>query len=176
MVDWPHAPAHRLGEAGAYIVTAGTYRKQHFFNEPQRLALLHNSLLAIAREYEWRLQAWAVFSNHYHFVALSPDNPSSLKSFVGKLHTLTAAELNTLDRCEGRKVWYQYWDSHLTYEKSYLARLNYVHNNPVHHGIVPVARQYAWCSASWFENNADRAFFNTVSSFPSDRVKVFDEF
>ena len=42
---------------------------------------------------------------------------------------------------------------------SLLARLNYVHNNPVHHGIVPAARQYPWCSASWFENSADRLFF-----------------
>ncbi|HET6456274.1 MAG TPA: transposase [Armatimonadota bacterium] len=176
MPDWPHAPVHRLGKAGAYIVTAGTYRKEHFFKELERLAFLHDSLLAIAMEYEWRLQAWAVFSNHYHFVGNSPDDPSSLGVMIGKLHTLTAAKLNALDECEGRKVWYQYWDSHITYEKSYLARLNYVHNNPVRHGLVQVARQYPWCSAAWFENTADRAFFNIVTGFPMDRVKIFDEF
>lgn len=176
MADWPHAPIHRLGKAGAYIVTAGTYHKEHFFKEPERLSFLQDSLLAIAEEYEWRLQAWAVFSNHYHIVGMSPDDPSSLRAFVGKVHTLTAAKLNALDGCEGRRVWYQYWDSQLTYEKSYLARLNYVHNNPVHHGLVSVASQYPWCSASWFENTADRAFFNTVTGFPMDRVKVFDEF
>jgi len=176
MVDWPHAPVHRLDEAGAFIVTAGTYRKEHFLRERERLSFLHDDLLTIAHEYGWRLQAWAVFSNHHHFVALSPDDPSSLRKFLGKLHTLTAARVNRRDETPGRKVWYQFWDSHITYQKSYLARLRYVHNNSVHHGIVPVATQYPWCSASWFERTADRAFVNTVSGFPIDRLKVFDEF
>ena len=176
MTDWPHAPVHRLEQSGAFIVTAGTYRKQHFFQESDRLAFLHDSLLAITQEYGWRLQAWAVFSNHYHFVALSPEDPSSLKTMLSKLHTLTAAKVNAWDETVGRKVWFQFWDTHLTYEKSYLARLKYVHYNPVHHGIVPVSSQYPWCSAAWFERTTDRAFFGMVNSFPIDRVKVFDEF
>ena len=176
MVDWSHAPVHRLEKAGAYIVTAGTYQKQHFFKEPERLAFLHDSLLTIAQEYDWRLQAWVVFSNHYHFVGLAPDDPASLQPFVSKVHTLTAAKVNAMDGCSERKVWYQFWDTCLTNERSYLARLRYVHNNPVHHGIVSVATEYPWCSASWFEKTSDRAFFNMVNSFPIDRVRVFDEF
>jgi hypothetical protein len=31
-VPWPHAPTHRLIEADAYMVTAGTYQKQTFFS------------------------------------------------------------------------------------------------------------------------------------------------
>jgi len=31
-LDWPHAPAHRLGERGAYMVTAGTFEKLHYLN------------------------------------------------------------------------------------------------------------------------------------------------
>ena len=48
------------------------------------------------------------------------------------------------------------WDRELTFEKSYLARLNYVHHNPVHHKLVPVTGEYAWCSARWFETKRDR--------------------
>ncbi len=79
--DWPHAPTHRLGDAGAYIVTAGTYKKEHFFRTSERLAYLTQALLTLAEEYRWRLQAWAVFSNHYHFVA-EPKQPESLKRFI----------------------------------------------------------------------------------------------
>jgi hypothetical protein len=39
-------------------------------------------------------------------------------------------------------VWYNFRDTRLTYEKSYLARLNYVYQNAVKHGLVPVANQY----------------------------------
>ena len=46
---WPHAPAHRLGEAGVYMVTAGTYRKIQHFNTPQRLDVLQRGLLAVCQ-------------------------------------------------------------------------------------------------------------------------------
>ena len=72
MTDWPHSPTHRLTEAGAYMVTCGTYLKQHHFRGAERLQFLCEALLRTAAEYNWNLQAWAVFSNHYHFVALSP--------------------------------------------------------------------------------------------------------
>ena len=48
-------------------------------------------------------------------------------------------------------IWHNFWDTELTYEKSYLARLNYVHQNAVKHGLVARACQYRWCSAAWFE-------------------------
>ena len=68
MTEWPHAPLHRLGESGAYIVTAGTYQKRHHFRGDERLSFLHDLLLETALKHDWRLQAWADFSNHYHFM------------------------------------------------------------------------------------------------------------
>ena len=86
---WPHAPLHRLSGRGTYIVTAGIYQKEHFFRSPKRLGVLHRGLLAVADEFGWRLEAWAVFSNHYHFVGHSPkesDDAESLTGMLGKLH------------------------------------------------------------------------------------------
>jgi putative transposase len=176
MPDWPHSPVHRLGAAGAYMVTAGTYQKQHYFRTADRLSMLQDQLVSLANQYGWKLQAWAVFSNHYHFVTLSPDEPGSLRRMIGHLHTLTAQEVNRLDGIDGRKVWYEYWDTHLTYERSYLARLHYVHQNPVRHGLVKVANAYPWCSAGWFEQQVTPAVYKVVTSFKIDRVNVPDAF
>lgn len=176
MPDWPHAPIHRLAEQGAYMVTAGTYRKLHHFRGEHRLDLLSDSLLSLARKYGWGLQAWAVFSNHYHFVATSPEDPASLGRFLQDLHSETARAVNDLDGAGSRRVWFNFWDTHLTYERSYLARLRYVHENAAHHGLVRNAADYAWCSARWFEATAHAAFFKTVASFKIDRVKVRDDF
>jgi putative transposase len=174
--DWPHAPVHRLTEAGAYMVTSGTYQKLHHFGTPERLSFLQDELLSLARQYAWELQAWVVFSNHYHFVAMAPADPTSLRPFVRHLHSVTARAINRVDGTEGRKVWFEYWDTHLTFERSYLARLNYVHQNPVHHGLVPVASAYPWCSARWFEWSATTAVHKTVTAFKIDRVNVRDEY
>src|SRR5439155_16661242 len=72
-MDWHHAPLHRLADSGAYCVTAATYEKKHFFASRDRLDLVMTSFFEFARRYEWRLQAWAFFPNHYHFIAVADD-------------------------------------------------------------------------------------------------------
>ena len=176
MTNWPHAPIHRLVEKGAYIVTAGTYQKQHHLNSASRLEMMQSLLFEYAAEYGWRLQAWAIMSNHYHFIAASPDDPASLKKFLSKLHTKSAIELNRADNAVGRKVWYQYWDSHITYQTSYYARLKYVHQNAVHHGLVSLAEDYPWCSASWFARSAKKSFVRTINSFNTQKLNIDDDF
>ena len=58
---------------------------------------------------------------------------------LGVLHTRTASWVNRLDKTSSRKVWHNFWETKLTYQKSYLARLNYVHQNPVKHGLAAMA-------------------------------------
>src|SRR5713101_7147017 len=82
--NWPHSPAHYLREAGAYIITAGTYKKVPLFKGANRLTKLTNCILELADRYGWSLQAWAVFSNHYHLVGDS-QIPESLRSFLRHL-------------------------------------------------------------------------------------------
>jgi len=174
-MNWPHGPPHWLFEPGIYIVTAGTYKKLPHLSSVERLDFFQETLFQYAREFSWDLRAWAVLSNHYHFIAASSD-PASLPKFLGKLHGQTAKQLNRWDKTAGRKVWFQFWDSHITFERSYLARLKYVHHNPALHGVVPVAENYKWCSAAWFAETAPVAFINTVNSFKVDQPKVPDDF
>ena len=151
---WPHAPTHHLSERGCFFVTG-------------------------ANDFAWQLEAWAVFSNHYHFIAHSPEadpNAGSLRDMLGILHVKTARWVNRLDKTPVRKVWFNYRETKLTFERSYLARLNYVHQNPVKHGLVAVANQYPWCSAAWFENTASKAMVASIYRFNTDKVQVDDEF
>jgi putative transposase len=173
---WPHAPMHITSERGTYMVTAATYRKALLFNSPEKTTILHDTILQLANERGWKMQAWAVMQNHYHFIAMSPDNPETLQKFVSDVHRKSAMAVNAMDNAEGRKVWYQYWDSLITFEESYYARLKYVHYNPVHHGLVKNATEYDWCSAKWFEGKSDPAYRKTVLGFKIGRINVKDDF
>lgn len=95
-------------------------------------------------------QAWAVLNNHYHFIAQAPEDATTLEKLMRQLHSITAVEINRWDNTPGRQVWFNYWDSCLTYERSYLARLHYVHTNPTKHGLVHNAMNYPFCSYKWF--------------------------
>ena len=174
---WPHAPVHRLSEGGVYFVTAATYLKAHHFRRRERVQVLHRGLLKVAAEFGWQLEAWAVFSNHYHFVGHSPvESAGGLRVMLGKLHEKTAKWLNRLDNTPARKVWHNYWDTRLTYTRSYFARLNYTHHNAVKHGLVAVASQYPWCSAAWFERTASAAQVKTIYSLKTDQLNVADDY
>jgi putative transposase len=64
----------------------------------------------------------------------------------------------------------------LTYETSYLARLNYVHQNAVKHGLALMANQYRWCSAAWFERTVSTAMVKSIYGFNIEKVQVQDQF
>jgi len=173
---WPHAPVHKLGGKGTYIVTAGTLYKEHHFYEHNALNYLQTELLTKAQHYGWQIEAWACFSNHYHFVGHALEDSKSLTPFLTHLHADTSREINRgRDRVE-RQLWFNFWETKLTYEKSYLARLNYVHQNAVHHGLVANANQYPWCSAAWFERTAKPAQVKTIYHFKTDKLRVLDDF
>lgn len=174
--QWPHAPSHEVTHPGAYMVTAGTLYRQAFFDTPEKLDLLEDAILRISSELGWELQQWAVFSNHYHFVALSPEDDGDTHLLTKRIHGSTSVALNRLDQVSNRKVWYQRFDTRITHSTSYYARLNYVRTNAVHHGLVLNPEDYRWCSAHWFALRAERPFFETICSFRTDRLSVYDDF
>jgi len=158
------------------MVTAGIYLKQMLLNSPDKLSCILGLIFKYAIQFEWHLQAWAVMRNHYHFIAVSPRNAESLRGLISHIHEYSAKQLNRLDGTSGRKVWHNYWESRITHQTSYFARLRYVHQNPVHHKAINNASNYPWCSQAWFERNADHSFVDTLTRFKTDRISVRDDF
>ncbi len=120
----------------------------------------------------WHLEAWAVLSNHYHVVAHSPNgNAETLGPLLQKLHSLATKRLNREEGVPGRaRLWQNFRETHLTYQRSYLSRLNYVHQNPRHHGLVGRASDWKWCSAADFKQQATPAWLKTIASFNYDEI------
>ena len=150
--------------------------KEPVYRGAQRLEYLCDLLLGLAEKYKWDLLAWAVFPNHYHFVAFTPRNPESLRTLIKHLHSVATIQANKWDGKPGRKVWFQYWETVLTFPASYFARLSYVHRNAVHHGIVREPSLYPWCSAGWFQRRATTSLYRRIMALKIDRVSVEDGF
>ena len=174
---WPHAPPHWLTSPGIYFVTASTLHRARLFDTPRKLDLVTHRLLDTAEEFGWQMRGWSVLANHYHLLADSPEGTGeTLRAWLTAFHRTTAIALNKLDDCEGRRVWFSFRETHITHQTSYLARLRYVNENAVHHKLVAVARDYRWCSASWFETNAPASFVASVARFKTDKLNIPDDF
>lgn len=174
--DWHHRPRHVFLPRCTYMVTAGTLHKQPVFRGATRLSLLRDELLRTIERFNWDLRAWAVFPNHYHLVAVSPDDGDSLRALIQAFHSATARGVNKLDQEPGRKVWFQYWDTCIAHDSSYFARMHYVITNPVKHGIVQNADDYLYGCSRWIEEREQKSFLSRVRSYRCDTVRVVDDF
>jgi putative transposase len=114
-----------------YIVTGSLLYKKRLLFDAERKALILRILLERTAHWGWELQAWSILENHYHFIGRAPENALTLEKLIRQFHSKTAVELNKLDGTSGRKIWYNYWDTCITHETSYLARMHYVRLNPL---------------------------------------------
>ena len=160
------------------MVTARAANATHLLSDDDMKDWFQQTLHGIADEFGWKMEAWAVLSNHYHIIAHIGEGvgtAESLTTGIRKLHSLTTKELNNQHGTPGRsRLWHNFRETHLTLQRGYLARLNYVHRNAVHHGIVRLATDYKWCSARMFKKAVSPAWLATVASFKYDEIAAKD--
>jgi putative transposase len=173
--DWHHAPLHRFVPNAVHMITASTLHKKHLFKNPRSLSFLQDTLLTGFREYGWSIHAWACLSNHYHLIAQAPPE-GNLSTTLQTIHSRIGSGLNEMDQASGRQVMYQFWDRCITFDNSYYARMHYVIQNPVKHGLVEDAKLYPYCSAAWFERNNPKSICRRVRSYKCDKVSEPDDF
>lgn len=171
-----HNPPHYFLPNAMYMVTGTILHKQHLLSENKYKDFVLKTLLEKAALLGWQMQAWSILNNHYHFVSQASEDVSTLPKLIRQFHSITAIQINKWDGTPGRQVWHNYWDTCLTYEKSYLARLHYVHMNPVKHRLVDDAIEYPYCSYRWFVESGDKELKMQVFEQPIDKVNIFDDF
>ena len=172
---WPHAPLHQLSQNGTYFVTAGTYLKAASFSGQGAVRVSSSRLAHRSARFGWQLGGVGGVLQPLPFrrpLAARGCGRTCPRCW-GSCTRRLAKWVNKLDPAPGRQVWFNFRETRLTYEKSYLARLNYTHRNAVKHRLVPVANQYPWCSAAWFERAATPAQVKTIYGFKTDRAQNY---
>jgi putative transposase len=129
------------------MVTASIYESEHIMKSDARKESWRHSFHTAAEIYQWKIIAWVVLSNHYHAILRSPtDAEKSIDKFVGSYHKFTARKWNAEDGQTGRPVWWNYFDTCIRDQGEFFAKLNYIHWNPVKHGLVKRPENYAFSS------------------------------
>ena len=143
-VPW-HAPAHFGDEARTYLITAACFEHQAILEHPERLTEWEGKLIQlIAGLADAELKAWVVLPNHYHVLAAV--SLPALRVKLGRLHNGTSTQWNREDGRPGRKVWYRFTDRAIRSDRHLYATVNYIHANPVKHGLVRKASDWPWSS------------------------------
>ena len=93
--------------------------------------------------------AWVVLTNHYHFLVQITEF-DALHEIFRLVHGRSSFEWNNEENTRGRKVWFRYSDRLIRSQRHYNTTLNYIHYNPVKHGLVTGPYDWQWSSIHWY--------------------------
>jgi putative transposase len=114
------------------------------------------TLLDLFQQHAARTVAWCVLPNHYHALVEAP-NILKLLHELGRLHGRTSYAWNGEENTRGRQVFHRATERFMRSERHFFATVNYVHNNPVHHGYVRLWTEWRWSSAADYLAQMGRA-------------------
>jgi len=164
----PHNPPHLFLPDMFYMITASIYQKSPIMALEHRREQWRDAFLKASKIYRWKVVAWVVLTDHYHAVVHSPENAHSLSRFVVSYHKYTSRLWNDEDKANGRKVWWNYWDTCIRSERDYYNRLQYVFWNPVKHGLTNTPEEYAFSNYKDFIAEWQTEFYFTNTSEVND--------
>lgn len=176
--EYKHNPPHLFLPNTKYFITGATYLRKHFLINNDAKIALRNSIIKGFTDKGWVLEDWVILNNHYHLMVNSTDNTSLLNLIIKDIHRFNALWLkkNIPELKNEDILWYNYWDSCITFETSYYSRLNYIWYNPVKHGYVEFPGE--WAHGSYFYRvKEEKEYLDSILiKYPCDRIKIDDKF
>ena len=173
-----HSPPHRPNYGHLhFLISAACYEHAHHIgHSPQRMDGFSAALLELFQEHTTRTVAWCVLPNHYHALVETPNILKLLRE-LGRFHGRTSHAWNGEENTRGRQVFHRAVERFMRSERHFFATVNYVHNNPVHHGYVRLWSEWPWSSAAEYLEQMGRAEAERVwKEFPiRDYGKKWDD-
>lgn len=134
-------------EGGSYFFTLVTHERRKLFSEEAAVALLAAAITKTRERHPFEIEALVVLPDHLHTLWQLPPNDADYstrwrlikegftKAWV-KRWGLT--DVNASRRAKGEQALWQrrFWEHAVRDDDDFAAYLDYIHLNPVHHGLV----------------------------------------
>jgi putative transposase len=141
---------------GTFFLTLVTHQRIPLFNDPTARQLLHESLAQTRRDRPFELVATVLLPDHLHLVLTLPPDESDFSIRVGAIKGRftrrwlangggeTSQSPSRTDH-EYRGLWQKRFWEHAVRDLDDLNRCcDYVHFNPVKHGLASCPHEWSW--------------------------------
>ena len=132
--NFKNRPPHITNQAGYYFITSRTIEGQWFLRPDKYKKILLDIIIEKTKKFETKLIAYAILNNHYHLI-LNVRNPEIFVKLMREVNGASARSINLADSVIDRKIWWNYFESFIETEQDFFMHLNYIHQNPIKHGI-----------------------------------------
>lgn len=137
---------------GTYFFTLVTYRRQPIFAEDGRVELLRQSFREVKAKRPFDLLAAVVLSDHLHCLWRLPEGDTGFSTRWQMVKTSFSRRIPMETRKNGAKtIWQPRFYEHCIRDGSdFHKHLDYIHYNPVKHGLVSSPGEWSHSSFSRF--------------------------
>ncbi len=149
---------------GTYFFTVNLMNRQDNDLLIRHIKLLRESVRAVKQKHPFNIHGWVVLPDHLHCVIELPENDNDFSTrwrlikmrFSKALPRLE--NLSPVRRKRGeRGIWQRrFWEHLIRNEADYLAHMDYIHINPVKHGLVDSVAQWRY---STFHRCVERGIY-----------------
>ncbi|MGQ0698680.1 MAG: REP-associated tyrosine transposase [Panacagrimonas sp.] len=144
---------------GVYFFTVVTHERLPIFENPTHIYALRAAFhkVKVARPFE--IDAIVVLPDHLHTVWRLPDGDEDFSGRWREIKKAASRAIDTRINARGeRPVWQRrFWEHAIRDERDWEKHVDYIHFNPVRHGLAVRPGDWAWSSfgsavrAGWYE-------------------------
>jgi len=159
-----------------YFFTARTIDGQWFLRPDKYKQILLDVIKEKSKKFNFPLIVYAMLHNHYHLIN-KINEAEKIPKFIGEINGASARYINKADSVIDRKVWWNYYDHAIRDESDFFKHLNYIHQNPIKHGISKDFDYNFSSYGAWVKKKGKEYLNHSFEKYPIvDFVMKGDEF
>lgn len=137
---------------GTYFFTLVTYRRQKIFADSSNVELLRKSFREVKAKRPFQLVAAVILPDHLHCLWCLPDADADFSSRWQMVKTGFSRRIPAQVRADDTKTIWQprFYEHCLRDESDFQKHLDYIHYNPVKHGLVATPGEWPHSSFARF--------------------------
>jgi len=143
-------------KGGTYFFTVVTHDRRKFLCRPASVSLLREAFRNVMAEHHFQIDAVVLLPDHLHCIWTLPDGDSDfstrwrlIKSYFTRgcdpvCHSPPSA---SRQKKQERAVWQRrFWEHQIRDERDFTQHVEYIHYNPVKHGLVKAPKDWPYSS------------------------------
>jgi putative transposase len=174
--SFKNRPKHRVESPGYYFVTCRTVDGQWYLQPDKYKRILLEIIGEKSHKFSFSLIAYVILNNHYHLVA-DIKEPRNFTKFISQINGASSRAINLADNVYDRKIWWNYYEHFIRGEEDFFKHLNYIHQNPIKHGV---SKDFDYTYSSydaWLKKKGKEYLDDAFEKYPVVDFKTFnDEF
>ena len=131
-----------------YFFTMVTHKRRPILCLPENVLLLREVTCHVKTDYPFSIDAWVLLPDHMHCIWTLPEQDADFSKRIGLIKAdfsrqLAARSIGTLLRNISQQkhrentIWQRrFWEHKIRNDDDYKRHMDYVHYNPVKHGLV----------------------------------------